>query len=123
MLTTSLPRFRKEIRFALGPFRSLLIGASLICFLLLPVLRCFNSRRISSSRNNSEILGSKLACSSPKLIAACHVLRQYQNQAIHLTACIGFSLFSFKWEFSPVLISLNVIQQIQELPAHSIRSH
>jgi hypothetical protein len=46
------------------------------CFLFLPVLRCFNSRRFSPSRGDSEILGSKCACNSPKLFAACHVLHQ-----------------------------------------------
>ncbi len=60
----------------------------IIYFLLLRVLRCFNSPRAFFSRSNSEILGSKLACSSPKLIAACHVLHQYQNQAIRLTAFV-----------------------------------
>jgi hypothetical protein len=88
MLTTSLPHFRREIRFALFPFRSLLLRESLIYFLLLPVLRCFNSQRILLSQGNSEILGSKLACSSPKLIAACHVFHRNQNQAIHLTASV-----------------------------------
>ena len=88
MLTTSLTIFRRQIRFALFPFRSLLIRISLICFLFLPVLRCFNSRRSFPSQDNSEILGSKLACSSPKLIAACHVLRQNQNQAIRLTVLV-----------------------------------
>jgi len=57
-------------------------------FLFLPVLRCFNSRRIPASRRDSEILGSKLACSSPKLIAACYVFHRNQNQAIHLTASV-----------------------------------
>ena len=114
MLTTSLPRFRKEIQFALGldscefvlcPFRSLLLRVSLIYFTLIvfpkknyakiivyflfrPVLRCFNSRRFLLSQGDSEISGSKLACSSPKLIAACHVFHRNQNQAIHLTASV-----------------------------------
>src|SRR3989344_3614548 len=88
MLTTSLPRFRKEIQFALFPFRSLLIRESLFIFSSLPVLRCFNSRRIFASRRNSEISGSKLACNSPELIAACHVFHQNQNQAIHLTVSV-----------------------------------
>ena len=68
--------------------RSPLLTESLICFLLLQVLRWFTS--LSSlyptyrfSREwlampagfpHSEISGSKVACTSPKLIAACHVL-------------------------------------------------
>ena len=50
-LTTSLTLFRTKIRLALLPFRSLLLGESLVCFLFLPVLRCFNSRRYLSLRN------------------------------------------------------------------------
>src|SRR3989338_7438355 len=88
MLTTSLSSFPRKIQFALIPFRSLLVRESLIYFLFLPVLRCFNSRRTFPSQDNSEILGSKLACNSPKLIAACHVFRQNQNQAIRLTASV-----------------------------------
>jgi hypothetical protein len=88
-----LPLSRK-IRLAFYPFRSLLLRVSLICFLFLPLLRCFNSRRIPSlSRilftrgfSHSEIPGSNSACESPGLIAACHVLHRYLNQAIHLTA-------------------------------------
>ena len=60
-----------------------------ICFLLLLVLRCFNSQRVSSSQIktflHSEISGSNLACKSPELIAACHVLHHSLNQAIRLT--------------------------------------
>lgn len=94
MLTTSPGSFQNWIQFALCPFRSLLMGTSLICFLFLPVLRCFNSQRVLPSRDNSEISGSKLACSSPKLIAACHVLHQNQNQAIRLVALIVVSLYT-----------------------------
>lgn len=53
------------------------------CFLFLPLLRCFNSGSSSSLRNGpkawksySEILGSTVACTYPKLIAACYVLHQ-----------------------------------------------
>ena len=35
--------------------------------------------------SHSEILGSKVACTSPRLIAACHVLHHIVNQAIRLT--------------------------------------
>src|SRR6266446_4627677 len=57
------------------------------CFLFLRVLRCFSSpglpracARSSALRPtglpHSEILGSQLVCSSPRLIAAYHVLRR-----------------------------------------------
>ena len=92
--------------FALFPFRSLLLRESLIYFLFLPVLRCFNSRRCFSSRNNSEISGSKPACGSPKLIAACHVLHQFQNQAIRLTAYIN-QHYALASEMSTCLIEYN----------------
>jgi hypothetical protein len=78
-----------------------------ICFLFLLVLRCFNSQRIFSSRNNSEILGSKLACNSPKLIAACHVFHQNQNLAIRLPAfvvvCLVLSSTAYFIEHKSVL--------------------
>ena len=44
--------------------------------------------------SDSEISGSMLACSSPELFAACHVLNHSPNQAIHLTECkIYFPFF------------------------------
>src|SRR5881296_1108223 len=57
------------------------------CFLFLRVLRCFSSpglpracARSSALRPtglpHSDILGSQLVCSSPRLIAAYHVLRR-----------------------------------------------
>ena len=108
MPTTSLPSFQKEIQFALCPFRSLLMRTSLFCFLFLPVLRCFNSRRSFPSPGDSEISGSKPACGSPKLIAACHVLHQFQSQAIRLTVyviCIHYALAS---ELSTCLIEYDL---------------
>ena len=59
-------------------------------FLFLTLLRCFNSRRylqqpmysaedFPTSRDelsHSEIPGSECVCHSPRLIAACHVLRR-----------------------------------------------
>jgi len=55
------------------------------CFLLLWVLRCFSSPRLPSVLNrmtqlhcagfpHSDISGSTVICTSPKLFAACHVL-------------------------------------------------
>ena len=74
-------------RFGLFPFRSPLQGE----FLFLRVLRCFTSpgwrrspilfrlrqRGIAPAGfSHSEISGSKRVCRSPKLIAACRVLRR-----------------------------------------------
>ena len=58
-----------------------------VCFLFLPVLRCFSSRglppckawmtgRQPAGLPHSEIHGSKVVCSSPRLIAAYHVFRR-----------------------------------------------
>ena len=55
------------------------------CFLFLPVLRCFSSRgslphlvrvtvRQTAGLPHSEIRGSRVACTYPRLIAACRVL-------------------------------------------------
>ena len=57
------------------------------CFLFLPVLRCFSSRgsppclawmtgRQPAGLPHSEIPGSKVVCTSPRLIAAYHVFRR-----------------------------------------------
>ena len=53
------------------------------CFLFLQVLRCFSSLRLPHfvvislqdiGFPHSEIRGSRVICTSPRLIAACHVL-------------------------------------------------
>ena len=107
-------KFPWQIRFALFPFRSLLIGESLICFLFLPVLRCFNSRSLLSHHVammrtsceailHSEITRSMLACSYLALIAACHVLLRNLNQAIRLIA--------YKDLLCLILYSLSICQK------------
>ena len=77
--------------FGLFRVRSPLLAESLTCFLFLQVLRWFTSLRclppaygfsrgyIDMTRcglPHSDIFGSKLVCSSPKLFAACHVLHR-----------------------------------------------
>ena len=58
-----------------------------VCFLFLPVLRCFSSPRSPpclawmtgrqpAGLPHSEIHGSKVVCTSPRLIAAYHVFRR-----------------------------------------------
>ena len=88
-LCRSEPPRNKFLRFGLFRFRSPLLTKSLIYFLFLRVMRCFSSpgsplpyyvfirryRRITvGGFPHSEICGSRLICSSPQLIAACHVL-------------------------------------------------
>ena len=77
--------------FGLFRVRSPLLAESLTCFLFLEVLRWFTSLRClrppmysaarysgmsQSGFPHSEIPGSKPACGSPRLIAACHVLHR-----------------------------------------------
>jgi hypothetical protein len=83
-----IPLSSKDKRFGLFPFRSPLLRKSNF-FLFLRLLRCFSSpgslltpyifkggyQSIKTGGfPHSEIDGSKLICSSPSLIAACHVL-------------------------------------------------
>src|SRR5688572_5725025 len=78
-------------RFGLFRVRSPLLAESLSCFLFLEVLRWFTSLRClphpyvfrmgyaginQRGFPHSEIPGSKPACGSPGLIAACHVLHR-----------------------------------------------
>ena len=72
--------------FGLFPVRSPLLGESLIYFLFLRVLRCFSSPRSprilmyaltaiqTAGLSHSETRGSKVTCTSSRIIAACHVL-------------------------------------------------
>src|ERR1051326_8853543 len=79
--------------FRLIRVRSPLLAESLSCFLLLQVLRWFTSLGLlqppyfiqveihefcSCGFPHSEICGSQDACSSPQLIAACHVLHRLE---------------------------------------------
>ena len=73
-------------RFGLLRVRSPLLAQSLVCFLFLRVLRCFSSPGSPPSSMDaglapgglphSEIRGCAGICPSPRLIAACHVLRR-----------------------------------------------
>ena len=73
--------------FGLIPGRSPLLGESLSYFLFLRVLRCFSSPRSPpyiiwmtclqhAGLSHSEIHGSKVICTYPRLIAAYHVLHR-----------------------------------------------
>ena len=89
MCRTLQPRLCKQRRFELFPVRSPLLGK---WFLFLQVLRCFSSlgalpqtyvfsKRLlevrSSGFPHSEILGSTLVHSFPRLIAVSHVLHRH----------------------------------------------
>ena len=78
-------------RFGLFPGRSPLLGESLVYFLFLQVLRCFSSLRSphckqtvmtvlqTAGLSHSEIPGSKVICTYPRLIAAYHVLHRLRE--------------------------------------------
>ena len=85
-------------RFGLLPFRSPLLGESLACFLLLPLLRCFSSRRSPTSRcriaagfPHSDTPGSRAVCASPGSFAACRVLRRLLEPGHPPCALVFFS--------------------------------
>ena len=75
--------------FGLFPFRSPLLRKSLDYFLFLGVLRCFSSPGSLHASMilylqyrgfpHSEIIGSMVMCTSPKLIAAYHVLHRLSD--------------------------------------------
>ena len=73
---------RTEIRPVWAPPVSLAATPGItFCFLLLPLLRCFSSRRSPPSRDrlaagfpHSDTRGSKVVCTSPRLFAAYRVL-------------------------------------------------
>jgi hypothetical protein len=86
--------FQRRIRFALLPFRSLLLGQSqLFSFPIGTKMFQFPMSALSKSTvlfrqyvSHLEIARSMFACNSLALIAACHVLHRSLSQAIRLTA-------------------------------------
>ena len=95
--TGALPRRR----FGLWRVRSPLLTLSLVCFLFLRVLRCFSSpgspRTLCGTPQggglpHSEICGSRDICSSPQLIAACHVLLRLREPRHPSCALLSFPL-------------------------------
>ena len=93
-------------RFGLFPGRSPLLGESLNYFLFLQVLRCFSSLRSPHQTNmvmtglqpdglsHSEILGSRVICTYPRLIAAYHVLHRLREPRHPPDALTFFRHFS-----------------------------
>jgi hypothetical protein len=88
-------------RFGLFPVRSPLLGESLNYFLFLRVLRCFSSPRWRPSfegqvrrlgLSHSDIRGSKVICTSPRLLAAYHVLHRL-NEPRHPPFALVYFLY------------------------------
>ena len=89
-------------RFGLLRVRSPLLTQSLVCFLLLRVLRCFSSPGsplawpdagiASGGLPHSEIRVSKGICPYTRLIAACHVLRRLREPRHPSCALLSFPL-------------------------------
>ena len=96
-------------RFGLRRFRSPLLALSLVCFLFLRVLRCFSSPGspppsadagiAPGGLPHSEIRGSEGICPSPRLIAACRVLRRLREPRHPSCALLSFPL-TFRLNFT-----------------------
>ena len=91
-------------RFGLFPVRSPLLGESLTYFLFLGVLRCFSSpgspHRLAvipaycaGGLSHSEIRGSRVICTLPRLIAAYHVLRRL-HEPRHPPCALNYFLYA-----------------------------
>ena len=78
------------------------------CFLFLPLLRCFSSRRSPTHEcvgslqlpglPHSEIFGSRVICTSPKLIAAYHVLLRLREPR-HPPVALSYFFYSYSYMF------------------------
>ena len=123
--------------FGLFRVRSPLLAESLTCFLFLRVLRWFTSLRClpppyvfsrgysgitQSGFPHSEIPGSKPACGSPRLIAACRVLhrllapRHSPYALSSLTKC-SLPLTACVWSKNYRLQSIQLSKDVPELLA------
>ncbi len=87
--------FRKQVRVGLCRFPSPVLTAShLLSFppgtemFQFPGFPLPAGSLHKASLPHSGILGSKAACASPRLIAACHALRRLLSQAIHHLASV-----------------------------------
>ena len=98
-------------RFGLFPVRSPLLGESLLYFLFLGVLRCFSSPGSPPELvgidglqppglSHSEIPGSMVICTYPRLIAAYHVLHRL-NEPRHPPCALSYFLSTLSPAFRP----------------------
>lgn len=80
--TTSPKTLRFGIQFGLFPFRSLLLGESLTCFLFLFILRCFNSERSQSSFDTGSMRGisphEEVPLGNPRIISFMRLPAAYR---------------------------------------------
>ena len=87
-----------QIQFGLFRFRSPLLAESRVDFSsssysdasLRTVRSPKRKARESKERPHSEILGSTVACTYPRLIAACHVLHHFSSRVIRQPASLHF---------------------------------
>ena len=119
------------------------------CFLFLCLLRCFSSAGLlsvtgmldlqSSGLPHSEIFGSKLMCSSPKLIAAYHVLHRlwkprhppyalnyflrlletlciYYSQYVKELVCIATKCGEYRSRTDDLLLAKQALQPAELIP-------
>ena len=76
---------RKRVRFVLCPLPSTVLRASLL--ISFPAgTKMLQFPAFPLLRSNSGIPGSKAACASPRLIAACHALLRLSSRVIHYAA-------------------------------------
>ena len=108
-LCCSAPRKRRNV-FGLGwhLFDRLYLGVH-FCFLFLRLLRCFSSPGSLHVRGDritpiglphSDILGSRVICTSPRLFAACHVLRRLLKPRHPPSALLYFLVFCLYFSIS-----------------------
>ena len=94
-ISTTLPW---QIQFGLFRFRSPLLAESRVDFSstsysdasLRTVRPPKRKARECKERPHSEILGSTVACTYPRLIAACHVLHHFSSRVIRQPASLHF---------------------------------
>jgi hypothetical protein len=80
---TSPPGYPGRIRCALFGVQSPLLAKSRYWFLFLPLLECFNSRRIRPLQGTVRPWDHGLLAPTPSLSRLAAVLRFYQSRAIH----------------------------------------
>jgi hypothetical protein len=105
-ISTALPR---QIQFGLFRFRSPLLAESRVDFSsssysdasLRTVRPPKRKARECKERPHSEILGSRVACTYPRLIAACHVLHHLPSRVIPQPASLHYTRYTIFYYCSP----------------------
>src|SRR5919112_2936470 len=103
-----------QVQFGLFRFRSPLLAESLLISSPRPTqmlhfgrfaLPIFKKGSVKE-RPHSDILGSAVACTYPRLIAACHVLLRLSSRVIHQSASLH--QFQFTFDFIIILIVIMI---------------